>query len=41
MRFGIIDACERATRRGTGEAATLREIQRIETEVLLERFAAL
>jgi hypothetical protein len=39
--LAFIDACERATRRGTGEAATLREIQRIETEVLLERFAAL
>jgi len=39
--LAFIDACERATRREAGEAATLREIQRIETEVLLGRFAAL
>jgi len=34
--FAFVDACERAARKATQEEALLREIQRIETETLLD-----
>ena len=38
--FGFIDACERASGRGGDEVRALRDVQRIESEVLLQYFTA-